>query len=72
MEDELRASTDHAFHFDITPMCLHDAARDGEAQAGSARTAIAGFLAAIEPFEDVCDVFRADTLAGVTHGYFHA
>lgn len=63
MKCESAALTSLAFNTNITAVRLHDSARDGETQPGSACGAAAGFFSAIEAIEDMRKVFRADTFA---------
>src|SRR5688500_2777646 len=72
MESELCAFADFAFHSYVTPMGTYDPACDGQTQPRAARSSIAGFLTTVEAFEDIWDIFGADTLACIAHRRFHA
>ena len=67
-DDERRAATEFAFHFDRAAVFFDDRARNGQAQARAARRAfaVATFVAAIEPFEHVRQVVRRNADARVT------
>jgi hypothetical protein len=73
MENETRALPRVACHLDVSPMGPDNPARDRKPQACAAGPTVAGAgrVAAIEAFEDVWDILRADAFAGVTDGHFY-
>ena len=74
MERELCPFARFALHLDISPVCLYNAARDGESQPGAAGAAAARArsIAAIEALEDVRDVPGMDAFARVADGHIYA
>src|SRR5258708_20674341 len=48
-------------------MEIHDRTRDGETEAGAAGFARAGLIGAVEPLEDVGQIFVADANSGVAN-----
>src|ERR1041384_3032437 len=74
MESEARALPGLAFYCNIALMGLDDPARDSKPPPRAARAVLTGprGIAAVETLEDVRQVLRADALARIADGHFHA
>src|SRR5687767_14938935 len=73
MEGKLGAFAGFALDLNISPMCLHNPARNRKTQPGAgAAAARPRSIAAIKALKDVWDVLGADSFAGIANGHIHA